>query len=61
MILYFLDFILYFEDNNTESSITFGFLNRDDNNIFYCDNDHPSLAGDEMINNLILEKINILK
>ena len=31
----FLDFILYFEDNNTESSITFGFLNRDDNNIFY--------------------------
>ena len=31
----FLDFILYFEDDNIASSITFGFLNRDDNNIFY--------------------------
>ena len=36
-------------------------ITHDDNNIFYCDNDHPSLAGAEMINNLILDKINNLK
>ena len=36
-------------------------ITHDDNNIFYCDNDHPSLAGAEKINNLILDKINNLK
>ena len=32
-------------------------VTHDDNNIFYYDDDHPSLKGAEMINDLILKKI----
>ncbi len=36
-------------------------ITHDDKNIFYCDNDHPSLKGADMINNLIINKINNIK
>ena len=32
-------------------------ITHDDKNIFYSDNNHPSLKGSEMINNLIMKEI----
>ena len=32
-------------------------VTHDDKNIFYSDNNHPSLKGSEMINDLIIKEI----
>ncbi len=36
-------------------------VTHDDKNLFYFDDNHPSLKGSEMINNLIIKKINEIK
>ena len=36
-------------------------ITHDDNHKFYCDNNHPSIKGAEMINNLIINKIELIE
>ena len=36
-------------------------LTHDNNNKFYCDNNHPSIKGAEMINSLIVNKIELIE
>ena len=36
-------------------------ITHDDNHKFYCDNSHPSIKGAEMINNLIINKIELIE
>ena len=36
-------------------------ITHDDDDIFYSDNNHPSTKGAEMINNLIIKKIEIIE